>query len=63
MSTAIASSESVKVHFNTVRIRGVDVFYREAGEKMSPVLLLLHAFPLPQTCSAISCRGSPSRFA
>jgi pimeloyl-ACP methyl ester carboxylesterase len=44
MSTAIAS-ESVTVHYNTVRIQGVDVFYREAGEQTAPVLLLLHGFP------------------
>ena len=45
MSTAIASSESVQVLYNTVRIQGVDVFYREAGEETAPVLLLLHGFP------------------
>jgi pimeloyl-ACP methyl ester carboxylesterase len=45
MSTANASSESVKVHYNTVRIQGIDVFYREAGAKTAPVLLLLHGFP------------------
>jgi pimeloyl-ACP methyl ester carboxylesterase len=45
MSIAIASSESVKVHYHTVSIQGVDVFYREAGEKTAPVLLLLHGFP------------------
>jgi pimeloyl-ACP methyl ester carboxylesterase len=45
MSTAIASSASVEIHYNTVRIQGIDVFYREAGEKTAPVLLLLHGFP------------------
>jgi pimeloyl-ACP methyl ester carboxylesterase len=45
MSTAITSSTSVKVHYNTANIQGVDVFYREAGEKTSPVFLLLHGFP------------------
>jgi pimeloyl-ACP methyl ester carboxylesterase len=44
MSTAIAT-ESVTVHYNTVRIQGVDVFYREAGDETAPVLLLLHGFP------------------
>ena len=33
------------VHYNTVRIGDVDVFYREAGSKTAPVLLLLHGFP------------------
>jgi pimeloyl-ACP methyl ester carboxylesterase len=45
MSTAIASLESVHVRYNTVRIQGVDVFYRETGAKTAPVLLLLHGFP------------------
>ena len=45
MSTAIASSASVQVRYSTVRILGIDVFYREAGDKTSPVLLLLHGFP------------------
>src|ERR1700736_4236120 len=45
MSTAIAAHESVVVRYNTVRIQGIDVFYREAGEKTAPVLLLLHGFP------------------
>ena len=30
---------------NTVKVDGVDVFYREAGPKDAPVLLLLHGFP------------------
>jgi pimeloyl-ACP methyl ester carboxylesterase len=45
MTTAASSSESTKVHYNTVRIQDVDVFYREAGPKTAPVLLLLHGFP------------------
>ena len=39
------SPEAVKVHYNTVRIQGVDVFYRDAGPVTAPVLLLLHGFP------------------
>ena len=31
--------------YNTVKVDGVDVFYREAGPKDAPVLLLLHGFP------------------
>ena len=45
MTTAASSSQSTKVHYNTVRIADVDVFYREAGPKTAPVLLLLHGFP------------------
>ena len=31
--------------YNTVKVDGVDLFYREAGPKDAPVLLLLHGFP------------------
>ena len=34
-----------RVTYNTVKMDGVDVFYREAGPKDAPVLLLLHGFP------------------
>lgn len=44
MSTT-SSVDATGVHYHTVRIRGVEVFYREAGAKFAPVLLLLHGFP------------------
>ena len=45
-STApVELSGASQVHYNTIRIGDVDVFYREAGEKSAPVLLLLHGFP------------------
>src|SRR5512143_660535 len=31
--------------YNTVKVDGLDIFYREAGRKDSPALLLLHGFP------------------
>lgn len=31
--------------FNTVRVDGIDIFYREAGPKDGPTVLLLHGFP------------------
>ncbi|MGW2702468.1 alpha/beta fold hydrolase [Streptomyces sp. NPDC001340] len=34
-----------QVHHRTVTVRGLDVFYREAGPEDAPVLLLLHGFP------------------
>lgn len=34
-----------QVRYRTVNIDGVDVFYREAGPKDAPVILLLHGFP------------------
>lgn len=33
------------MHFRTVSVDGVDIFYREAGEAGRPVILLLHGFP------------------
>jgi len=31
--------------FKTVKIEGLDIFYREAGDKNKPTILLLHGFP------------------
>ncbi|MCU7549965.1 alpha/beta hydrolase [Chitinophagaceae bacterium LB-8] len=33
------------VHFKTIQVDGVDVFYREAGDQNKPAMLLLHGFP------------------
>jgi len=40
-----ASSNTTSVRYQTVSIDGVDVFYREAGSKDAPAILLLHGFP------------------
>jgi pimeloyl-ACP methyl ester carboxylesterase len=32
-------------HFQTQQVDGVDIFYREAGDKNKPTILLLHGFP------------------
>jgi len=40
-----AAAAPVPIHYRTVAIDGVDVFYREAGPKDAPVVLLLHGFP------------------
>ncbi len=46
MTAKTNSSESVStVHYNTIRIGDIDLFYREAGAKEAPALLLLHGFP------------------
>jgi pimeloyl-ACP methyl ester carboxylesterase len=45
MSTTLLSSVSTAVHYNTIRIGELDIFYREAGSHDAPVLLLLHGFP------------------
>jgi pimeloyl-ACP methyl ester carboxylesterase len=36
---------SSRVTYNTVKIDGLDIFYREAGDPSKPTLLLLHGFP------------------
>jgi pimeloyl-ACP methyl ester carboxylesterase len=33
------------VHYRTIRVDGVDIFYREAGPAQAPTILLLHGFP------------------
>jgi pimeloyl-ACP methyl ester carboxylesterase len=33
------------VHYHTVKVDGIDIFYREAGPANAPVVLLLHGFP------------------
>jgi pimeloyl-ACP methyl ester carboxylesterase len=33
------------VHYRTVRVDGVEIFYREAGPAGAPTILLLHGFP------------------
>ena len=38
-------NRTTKVTHKTVTVNGLDVFYREAGPKDAPALLLLHGFP------------------
>ncbi len=40
-----ASAVSGKISYHAVSIDGVDVFYRDAGRKDAPAVLLLHGFP------------------
>ncbi|HEY8957266.1 alpha/beta hydrolase [Chitinophaga sp.] len=35
----------MKTTFNTIKINGVEIFYREAGNKKNPTLVLLHGYP------------------
>jgi len=34
-----------KTHFKTIKVDGLDIFYREAGNPARPTILLLHGFP------------------
>src|SRR5260370_33856118 len=47
------------VHYSTVRIDDLDIFYREAGRKTAPVILLLLGFPT----SSNMCRNLIPRLA
>lgn len=44
-SDTARSGQQQQVRYHTVAIDGVDLFYREAGPKTAPVVLLLHGFP------------------
>lgn len=41
----VASSPESTVHHRKVSVAGVEVFYREAGPRDAPVVVLLHGFP------------------
>jgi pimeloyl-ACP methyl ester carboxylesterase len=45
MLTQPAQGASVEVHYRTVDVAGIEIFYREAGNPKSPTILLLHGFP------------------
>lgn len=40
-----ATRDSTRIRYRTVKIEGVTVFYREAGDPKKPTILLLHGFP------------------
>ncbi len=42
---AEATANTTAVRYHTAKINGTDVFYREAGRKDAPTVLLLHGFP------------------
>lgn len=42
---AVAVESAPRVHYRTTEVEGVSIFYREAGPKDAPTLLLLHGFP------------------
>ena len=49
ITTTSAQATSIQtetaVHYKTTEIDGLEIFYREAGAKDAPTLLLLHGFP------------------
>ncbi len=36
---------SAAITYQTVQVNGLDIFYREAGPKSAPTILLLHGYP------------------
>ena len=42
---ATAADPLPKVHYKTAKVGDLDIFYREAGPKDAPTILLLHGFP------------------
>lgn len=36
---------AAEIHYRTVKVSGVEIFYRKAGDPRHPTLLLLHGFP------------------
>lgn len=45
MATENPQTEMTKTLYKTAKINGLDIFYREAGDKTKPTILLLHGFP------------------
>ncbi|MBC7797246.1 MAG: alpha/beta hydrolase [Pyrinomonadaceae bacterium] len=45
MIYANALNNSPQITYNTIKIDGQNIFYREAGDKSKPKILLLHGFP------------------
>jgi pimeloyl-ACP methyl ester carboxylesterase len=41
--TTIMKNETV--HYYNIKVKGVNIFYREAGPKDAPVILLMHGYP------------------
>jgi len=44
-TSAAPVAPAIRVQHRTVRIDGLDIFYREAGPQDAPTVLLLHGFP------------------
>ena len=45
MDGPVRAEQPTKVHYRTVKVGDLAIFYREAGPKGAPAILLLHGFP------------------
>jgi len=43
--TTASAGANAKVHYRTTEVDGLEIFYREAGSREKPTVLLLHGFP------------------
>ncbi|MBY0588376.1 alpha/beta hydrolase [bacterium] len=43
--SSVGAADLPRTHHKTVKVGDLDIFYREAGPKDAPVVLLLHGFP------------------
>ena len=41
----VADSSTPTVFYRTLNVEGLEIFYREAGPRDAPTVLLLHGFP------------------
>jgi pimeloyl-ACP methyl ester carboxylesterase len=41
----VSSSSRAQTTYNTIKVDGLEIFYREAGDRNAPAVLLLHGFP------------------
>ena len=48
-----ADSSTPTVFYRTLNVDGLEIFYREAGPRDAPTVLLLHGFRRLLICSAI----------
>jgi pimeloyl-ACP methyl ester carboxylesterase len=44
-NATLSPTAAVQVRYQRTKVDGIEIFYREAGPKDAPVLLLLHGFP------------------
>jgi hypothetical protein len=51
-----------QTQYRTVRVEGLNIFYREAGPKDAPVILMLHGFPSSSRMFEHCSRGSAIDF-
>lgn len=49
-----------QVYYRSVKVDGLNIFYREAGPKDAPTILLLHGLPSSSRMFQLCWRASPT---